>query len=173
MDEKTKAQPSETGSPVLAKKKILSKKRGLKMSVRSYTRIWIHLIWGTKNHEKLLPDRDFRKKVSRHLALNSEKKNILMKINYINADHVHTLIDLPTNITVKDAARLLKGELSSWINSEVAYKFNWATGYAAFSVSESKVKAVVSYIKNQEDHHKRISYGEEYDEFLRGYHIKK
>jgi len=142
------------------------------MSVRSYTKIWIHLIWGTKNREKSLYDREFRKKASQHLAENSVDKKIYMKINYVNADHVHALIDLPTNKTLEDVARLLKGELSSWINTELALKFNWAVGYAAFSVSESKLDTVVKYIKNQEAHHKHISFKEEYEEFLRGYNIK-
>ena len=143
------------------------------MSVRSFTKIWIHLIWGTKNREKSLPDREFRKKVSQHLTQNSADKNIYMKINYVNADHVHTLIDLPTNKTIEDVSRLLKGELSSWINTELPLKFNWGVGYAAFSVSESKLNTVVEYIKNQEEHHKRISFEEEYEEFLRGYNIKE
>ncbi len=86
------------------------------MSVRSFTKIWIHLIWGTKNREKSLSDREFRNRISRHLAKNSKDKNISMKTNYVNSDHVHALIDLPTNKTIEDVAHLLKGELSSWIN---------------------------------------------------------
>ena len=66
---------------------------------------------------------------------------------------------------------LLNGELSSWINNNIESKFNWAIGYAAFSVSESNIYRVVKYILNQEEHHKNISFTEEYDEFLRAYHV--
>ena len=110
-----------------------------------------------------------------------------MKVNYVNSDHIHSVIDLPipkeyirTNMTIEDVARLLKGELSSsegihsqWINNNVESKFNWATGYAAFSVSESKLDKVIKYILNQEKHHKNKSFTEEYDEFLRAYNVKE
>jgi putative transposase len=112
------------------------------MSVRSFTKVWIHFIWGTKNREKSLPDKEFRKRISKHFSVNSENKGIYMKVNYINSDHIHAVIDLPTNMTIEDAARLLKGELSSWINDNVDFKFNWATGYGALSVSESKLDKV-------------------------------
>ena len=141
------------------------------MSVRSFTKIWIHFIWETKNHDKSLPDKEFRKRISKHLSVNSESKGIYMKVNYVNSDHVHALIDLPTNMTIEDVVRLLKGELSSWINDNVEFKFNWATGYAAFSVSESKLDDVIKYILSQEEHHKHKSFAEEYEEFLRAYNF--
>ena len=76
------------------------------MSVRSFTKVWIHFIWGTKNRGKSLPKREFRKRISKHLYESSEDKGIYMKVNYVNSDHVHTVIDLPTNMTIKDVARL-------------------------------------------------------------------
>ena len=141
------------------------------MSVRSFTKIWIHFIWGTKKRYKSLGNREFRKRISKHLSMNSENQGIYMKVNYVNSDHVHAVIDLPTNMTVEDAARLLKGELSSWINNNIEFKFNWATGYAAFSVSESNLDKVVKYIMNQEEHHRMKSFTEEYDTFLRAYNV--
>ncbi len=143
------------------------------MSTRSYSKIWLHLIWGTKNRAKLLADRNFRKKVSEHLTTNAREKGIYMKANYVNSDHIHALINLPTNKTVEDVVRLLKGELSAWINNNVAYKFNWSIGYAVFSVSESNVDKVVKYIKNQEDRHRKKSFQEEFTAFLEAYKIEK
>jgi len=142
------------------------------MSVRSFTKNWIHFIWGTKKRYESLGNREFRKRISKHLSMNSENQGIYMKVNYVNSDHVHAVIELPTNMTVEDAARLLKGELSSWINNNIEFKFNWATGYAAFSVSESKLDKVIKYILHQEEHHKNKSFTEEYDEFLRAYNVK-
>ncbi len=143
------------------------------MSTRSYTKIWVHYIWGTKNHSKVLTDKEFRKKISLHLMENSKEKGIYMKVNYINSDHVHALIDLPTNKTVEEVARLLKGELSHWINNNIDFKFNWSVGYAAFSVSESNVDRVVRYILNQEEHHRKKTFTEEYEEFLRAYKFNR
>ncbi|MEN8193628.1 MAG: IS200/IS605 family transposase [Bacteroidota bacterium] len=142
------------------------------MSVRSFTRIWIHLIWGTKDRKKSLSVKEFRKKTSNHLSSNSKEKGIYMTLNYVNSDHVHALIDLPTNMTIEDVARLLKGELSSWINNNMEFKFNWATGYAAFSVSESNLDKVTKYILNQEKHHRKKSFTEEYNEFLKAYNVQ-
>jgi len=141
------------------------------MSVRSFTKIWLHIIWGTKNRNKSLVDREFRKRISKHLLENSKEKAIYMKVNYINSDHVHALVDLPTNMTVEDVVRLIKGESSSWINKIVKFKFAWGTGYGAFSVSESNLDKVVKYIMNQEEHHRMKSFTEEYDAFLKAYNV--
>ena len=141
------------------------------MSVRSFTKLWLHLIWGTKDRIKSLSDREFRKRISNQLSTYSKEKGIYMKVNYVNSDHVHAVIDLPTNMTVEDVSRLLKGGTSYWINNNVEYKFNWATGYAAFSVSESNLNRLVKYILNQEKHHRTKSFTEEYDEFLRAYNV--
>lgn len=141
------------------------------MSVRSYTKIWLHLVWGTYNHENCLPDRSLRKKLSQYFYEYSEGKNIYMKINYVNSDHVHAIIDLPTNITIEDVFHLYKGSSSNWINKQVSYKFSWCTGYAAFSVSESNIDRAVKYIVSQEGHHHKMSFTEEYEEFMKKHQV--
>jgi len=141
------------------------------MSVRSFTKIWLHLIWGTHNHEKILVEREFRKQISEYLFNYSVEKKIFMKTNCVNSDHVHALIDLPTSISVEDVFHLYKGSSSNWINKNVNYKFSWSKGYAAFSVSESNAKRVVEYIKNQEEHHRKRNFAEEYDEFIKNHNV--
>jgi len=91
-----------------------------------------------------------------------------MKINHVNADHVHALIDLPTNFTIEDIVQLFKGSSSHWINSNdvVSGKFAWGRGYGAFSVSESNVDAVAKYIAKQEQHHHVRMFTEELKEFI-------
>ena len=68
--------------------------------------------------------------VSRFLTDYTEQKEIYMKINYVNADHVHALIDLPTNSSIEDVVQLLKGSSSHWINSNdvIQGKFAWGRG---------------------------------------------
>jgi REP element-mobilizing transposase RayT len=75
-----------------------------------------------------------------------------MKINYVNADHVHALIDLPTGVSIEVVVQLLKGSSSHWINSNdiIKGKFAWGRGYGAFSVSESNVDAVAKYFAGQD-----------------------
>ncbi len=86
------------------------------MSLHSYSRCWLHLIWGTLNREKILP-KEAAAQVSRYLSEYAEGKSVYMKINYVNADHVHALIDLPTGLSIEELMQLLKGSSSHWINA--------------------------------------------------------
>ena len=97
-----------------------------------------------------------------------------MKINYVNAEHVHALIDLPTKYSIEDTMKLLKGASSHWVNQEhiIAAKFSWGRGYGAFSVSQSNVNDVSKYIANQEEHHRKKTFAEEYEKFVRVYGLE-
>ena len=143
------------------------------MSLHSYSKVWLHLIWSTHNKEKVLL-KDVRKQVSNFLYTYAEEKEIYMKTNYVNAEHVHTLVDLPTTLSIDECLKLLKGSSSHYINDNqlVNNKFRWARGYGAFSVSESLLKKVVGYINNQEEHHRAKSFTEEYELFMKKYGIK-
>ena len=91
-----------------------------------------------------------------------------MKINYVNADHVHAPVDLPTSLSIEKLIQLLKGSSSHWINSNslITGKFAWGRGYGAFSVSESNVDQVARYIAQQEEHRRVRSFAEEFKEFV-------
>jgi len=125
------------------------------------------LIWGTLDREKLL-NKIAAARVSRYLAEYAEKEGIYMKINYVNADHVHALVDLPTALSIEKAMQLLKGSSSHWVNSKnlITGKFAWGRGYGAFSVSESNLDQVARYIANQEEHHRVRTFAEELREFI-------
>jgi putative transposase len=137
------------------------------MSVHSYSRCWVHLIWGTLNREKLL-NKKAAARLSRFLTEYAEEKVVYMKINYVNADHVHALIDLPTNLSIEQMIQLLKGRSSHWVNANniLAGKFAWGRGYGAFSVSESNVAKVAAYIGGQEEHHRVRTFADELREFI-------
>jgi putative transposase len=140
------------------------------MSKHSYSRCWLHLIWATLNREPMLP-KSLAVKGSGWLSEYSLEKGIYMKINCFNADHVHTLIDLPTNKTIEEVAQLFKGSMSHRINEEKALRgrFAWGRGYGAFSVSHSDVSRVAKYIADQEEHHKKKTFSEEYQLFVTKY----
>ena len=86
------------------------------MSHHSYTQVWLHVIWCTFRRDKLLNSREIRKDVSSYLYDYSKNKSIFIKKNYVNSDHVHALLDLPTNLTLENMLQLLKGSSSHWIN---------------------------------------------------------
>jgi len=143
------------------------------MSLHSYSRCWLHLIWSTLDHQKIL-NKEARLKLTKYLYEYAKEKNIYMKINFVNAEHVHALIDLPTNFSIEEVMQLFKGSSSNWINKSdlMKLKFAWGRGYGAFSVSHSNLEKVCIYISNQESHHKIKTFQEEYDDFIKNYGLQ-
>ena len=83
-------------------------------------------------------------------------------------DHVHLLCSLPPTMATSDALRLLKTNSSRWVHRDRQLAgFDWQTGYGAFSVSHSVAPAVARYIGNQEKHHRRVTFQEEFLTFLK------
>jgi len=102
------------------------------MSLHSYSKCWLHIIFGTLNRERIL-DKKARIGLSNYFYEYAKEKNIYMKINYVNSDHAHLLIDLPTNLSIEEAAQLFKGSSSNWINKSnlLKTKFSWGRGYGS------------------------------------------
>jgi REP element-mobilizing transposase RayT len=143
------------------------------MSLHSYSRVWLRLVWATLERRPLLP-KPAAAKLSAHLHDYAKEKGIYMKINFVNADHVHALMDLPTNLVIEDMMQLFKGGSSHWVNEQnvVTGKFGWGRGYGVFSVSESGVSEVCAYIANQEEHHRKRGFVEELKLFVERYGLQ-
>ena len=129
-----------------------------------YTKIMIHLIWATKNREPIIS------KNLKPLLLNHIKENSIVKEIYIDSlncveDHIHLLISLEREQTISKVVQLIKGESSFWVNKQniIPQKFEWQNEYIALSVSESAIENVRKYIDNQEEHHRKRTFQEEYD----------
>ena len=84
-------------------------------------------------------------------------------------DHVHMLLWLPSGLAVADALRIVKTNSSRWVHQmrRGLRGFGWQTGYGAFSVSQSKAPSVIRYIREQEQHHRLVSFQEEFIGFLK------
>jgi len=106
--------------------------------------------------------------LSRYLDEYAAEQGVYMKINFVNPDHVHALIDLPTAFSIEKVVQLLKGSSSHWVNSNdlITGKFAWGRGYGAFSVSHSNIDSVARYIADQEEHHRVRTFAEELLEFI-------
>jgi len=89
-------------------------------------------------------------------------------------DHIHLLVGLKPNISVSDLVRDIKARSSKFINESnwIQGKFNWQNGFGAFSYSKSQIDNVINYILNQEEHHKKTSFKEEYVDLLRKFEIE-
>ena len=143
------------------------------MSLHSYSRCWLHLIWTTLDREPMLV-KPAAARASRFLTTYAFEKGIYMKTNYFNAEHVHALIDLPTSKSIEEAVQLLKGSSSHWINQNrlLRGRFSWRRGYGAFSVSHSHVNQVAAYIASQEAHHRKKPFSEEFELFVKKYGLE-
>jgi len=136
----------------------------------SYVRIWVHVVFATKNREPLLK-KDFRYDVYKHISENCLKKEIFLQAINGYTDHIHCLISLAKDQTIAKVVQLIKGESSFWINQNnlTDEKFGWQDDYFAVSVSESQTGKVIKYIKNQEKHHEHKSFNDEVNEFMTHY----
>ena len=135
-----------------------------------YIKIWIHLIWATKNRHPFL-QKPVRAKVISHIRENANRKGI--HLDFINGyvDHIHTLISLKADQSIAQVAQLLKGESSRWVNKNnlLPVHFGWQDEYIAVSISHSATNRVREYIKNQEEHHRNLTFAEEYQLFVEKY----
>ena len=139
----------------------------------SFVKIWIHAVWTTKKRQPVL-SKELRKEVFDHIYQNAVQKEILIECVGGYDNHVHCLFRLKNNQTIEQLMQLLKGESSFWFNRNIISKFklNWQKEYFAVSVSESQVSVVKNYINMQEEHHKKKTWEEEYNEFIEKYGFK-
>ena len=138
------------------------------MSIHSYSRCWLHLVWATLNRERMLFGEPAAK-VPAFLSQYAGRKGIYMRINCVNPEHVHALIELPAQYSVEDVFKLLKGASSHWINQNrlVRGKFFWGRGYGDFSVSQSQLDEVAQYIATREEHHQRKTFLQKYESLVK------
>ena len=137
----------------------------------SWVRIWVHLVFSTKNREPFLYSPDLRKQFFQHLKINAEVKQIWLDCISGYSDHAHCLISLGKDQSVSKVVQLLKGESSFWINKSgmIKDKFIWQDDYWAVSVSESHMEKTRKYIQNQEKHHRNSPFSEQVAEFMERY----
>jgi REP element-mobilizing transposase RayT len=136
----------------------------------SYVKNWLHCVWGTKNRLPFLSG-EIKNDVLDHIKTNAHDKGIYINILNGHSEHLHCLISLNPDQSLSKVMQLIKGESSFWINKNrlTKYKFEWAVEYFAVSVSDSQVSNVRKYIINQEEHHRKKTWDEEYSEFLTKY----
>jgi putative transposase len=141
-------------------------------TIMPYVRIWIHLVWSTKNRFPFM-NGELLRKICGHIAENAASKNIRLDRINGSADHLHALIFLRSDQTIANIAQLLKGESSHWVNKETLgrLKFEWQNDYFAESVSWSALSSVRRYIEGQEEHHGKKSFTEEFAEIAAAHGI--
>jgi REP element-mobilizing transposase RayT len=135
--------------------------------------ILIHVVYSTKQRIKLLHE-DWRDELYAIMGgIAKEHKSVLLRCGGIE-DHVHLLLKTHPSFAISDTVKLIKGNSSRWINKngKISARFEWQRGYGVFSVRESMSDIVKRYIGNQETHHQRQSFEDEYFEILRKHKIQ-
>ena len=143
------------------------------MKPGTFTQIYIQLVFSPKHRDRLLIEQ-YIPRIFEYLSgitTNLGHKSII--INGVS-DHVHLFLGLNPKISVSETVKELKRSSSIFINDQRFFtgKFEWQEGYGGFSYGRSQVENVYEYIKNQEKHHKKRTFREEYLEFLNRYEIE-
>ena len=130
--------------------------RRMKGLIMSYIRIWVHLVWATKNHNPLLEDK-LKIKIINHIRENAKNNGIHLDLIDGSTDHIHSLISLKANQSISQVVNLLREESMLWLSKRHLAKleFHWQEDYTAISVGQSAINQVRDYIKKQEEHHRK------------------
>jgi len=134
----------------------------------SFIKLWVHAIWTTKDRIELIPAIN-EGKIFQFMRNELNKMNC--EVNIINgmSNHIHCLFQLDHQKCIANVIKQIKGSSSHFINTNnlTTAKFSWQVGYSSFSVSQSMVERVEAYIRNQKQHHQKVSFEEEYNSFLK------
>ncbi len=130
---------------------------------QSYSSLWVHLIWSTKNRQAILTT---SLKTEVYKVINDVAADHEIYLDCINGveDHIHLLIRLRTDQTIADIVKTIKGNSWEFFKNDPEKCITWQDGFAAFSVSPTELKRVRSYIYNQERHHRDRSFSDEIKE---------
>jgi REP element-mobilizing transposase RayT len=131
------------------------------------TNLLYHVIYSTKHREPLLID-PWREELYAYTGgIVRSLGGTLLKINGV-ADHVHLVMRLKTEPSIAEIVRTVKAKSSKFLNEHDSYpgRFAWQTGYAAFTLNPSILDEVMAYVANQQEHHRYVSFAEEYRKFL-------
>lgn len=139
----------------------------------TFTQIYIQIVFSVRKRQSLIPK---SKKEELHKYITGIVQNKKCKMIAINSvpDHIHIFIGLHPSICISDLVKEIKISTNSMIkeNKWTKQKFEWQDGFGAFSYSKSHIDSVYKYIMNQEKHHKKVTFKEEYINFLEKFEIE-
>ncbi|MFZ0598380.1 MAG: IS200/IS605 family transposase [Flavobacterium sp.] len=138
----------------------------------TYTQIHIHFVFAVKFRQAII-NKNWKPNLYKYIAgIIKNNNHKLLAINGVS-DHIHILIGIRTVQSISDLMKIIKQDSSKWINSNKfsQFHFEWQEGYGAFSYSKSQLSTVVNYIENQELHHQKKTFREEYIDFLEKFEV--
>jgi putative transposase len=139
----------------------------------TYTKIFIQIVFAVKGRQNLI-QKHWQDELHKYICgIVNGKKQKVFAIGGVS-DHIHILVSMNPKISISDLVRDIKAHSSKWINQRnfVRGKFHWQEGFGAFSYAESELDVVIAYVNDQENHHKKISFKDEYISLLDEYEIE-
>ena len=139
----------------------------------TFTNLLYHIVFSTK-HRRPLIQSPLRDELHKYIGgIIRGQDGILLEIGGM-PDHIHLVTKFKADHSLAEMVRLIKCNSSKWANEQPdrLEEFNWQTGYAAFTVSESQLAAVRNYVRNQEEHHRCRTFQEEFLELLKKHGIE-
>jgi REP element-mobilizing transposase RayT len=140
---------------------------------QSLSSILVHLVFSTKNREPFITPA-IETELHPYMATVFRENNCPSLIIDGTADHIHALFVLGRTITVANLVEEVKTGSSKWIKTKATQfrNFHWQKGYGAFSIGQSNVEQLKRYIRNQKQHHRRVTFEDEYRDFLKRYNVQ-
>ncbi|MBS4027618.1 MAG: IS200/IS605 family transposase [Ignavibacteriales bacterium] len=139
----------------------------------TYSQIYIHIVFTVKGRQNLIP-KHHREELHKYITGIVQRREQKLLSIFCMPDHTHLLIGLTPSISLSDLVRDIKAGSSKFINDSnwMKGKFNWQEGFGAFSYSRSQIDTVIKYILNQEEHHHKKTFKEEYINLLEKFEIE-
>ena len=138
----------------------------------TYSQIYLQFVFAVKNRENLIA-RNNREELQRYMTALVQNRNSKLLAIYCMSDHTHLFVGIKPTVRISDFIKEIKVESNEFFNSKrwIKGRFSWQEGYGVFSYSHSQIDSVVKYILNQESHHHKKTFKQEYHELLKEFEV--
>jgi REP element-mobilizing transposase RayT len=138
----------------------------------TFSQVYLQFVFAVKHRQSLIP-KEFKEELHKYITGLVQHRKAKMLAVHCMPDHMHLFVGFRPVISISEFVKEIKVESNQFINAKrcVRGKFSWQEGYGVFSYSHSHIGAVVDYVQNQEIHHRKITFQQEYIEFLKKFEL--
>ncbi|MFN9884162.1 MAG: IS200/IS605 family transposase [Bacteroidota bacterium] len=139
----------------------------------TYSQIYLQIVFSVKGRQNLI-SKNWKEELYKYICgIVNGKEQKVYAIGGV-ADHIHILVSIKPTIALSDLVRDIKANSSKWINEKgfIKGKFQWQEGFGAFSYAHSQLDIIIAYINNQEQHHLKKTFRDEYTELLQKFDVQ-